>query len=126
MSVVLDAGALIALEANDRTLWAVLRLAAQSGEEVVVPSTVVAQVWRGERKQAQLGRALSHCAIAPFDALARVVGELCGKARTRDICDAHVAIIAAWRGRVLYTSDPSDLKRLLMAHGKRQPVVVRC
>jgi len=37
--VVLDAGALIALERNDRGLWAVLRLAALDGADVLVPST---------------------------------------------------------------------------------------
>lgn len=123
--VVLDAGALIALERSDRGLWAALKLTALAGEDVIVPSTVVAQVWRGTKRQAQLARALAHCAVAPFDAAARTVGELCGKARTTDICDAHVAIVAA-TSRVLYTSDPLDLRRLLVAFGKRIPVIVRC
>lgn len=124
--IVLDAGALIALERNDRALWAALRISAEAGEDVIVPSTVIAQVWRGTKRQVQLGRALSQCVVAPFDAFARVVGELCGKARTNDVCDAHVALVAAMRGRVLYTSDRRDLERLLVAHGKRVPVIVRC
>ncbi len=62
--VVLDAGALIALERNDRKLWGALKLAAISDAEVVVPSAALAQVWRGSRAQARLAMALAHCTIA--------------------------------------------------------------
>jgi hypothetical protein len=124
--VVLDSGALIALERNDRTLWAVLKLAALQSTDVLVPTTALAQAWRGGSAQARLARALSHCVLASFDDLARKVGELCGRTRTVDICDAHVAIVTATRGDVLYTSDPDDLNRLLTAYGRRSPVLVRC
>jgi hypothetical protein len=107
-------------------MWGVVKLAALQSEDVIVPSTVLAQVWRGSASQAQLARALQHCAIAAFDTLARDIGELCGRARTRDICDAHVAIVAATRGDVLYTSDPGDMRRLIAAHGGRRPTVIRC
>jgi predicted nucleic acid-binding protein len=125
-AVVLDTGALIALERNDRALWAALRLSATSGEDVIVPSTALAQAWRGTPAQAQLARALQHCFIASFDALARAVGELCGRARTKDICDAHVALVAAARGGVLYTSDVKDMRHLLAVHGKKVPRLIRC
>ncbi len=36
-------------------------------------------------------------------------------ARTDDVCDANVAIVASRRGDVLYTSDPLDMRRLLRA-----------
>ena len=124
--VVLDAGALVALERNDRAMWAVLKLAARRMTPVIVPCTVVAHAWRGGRGQANLGRALDHCVLAPFDPLARRVGELCGRTRTRDICDAHVALVASAIADTLYTSDPDDLGRLLAACGGRKPVVVRC
>jgi predicted nucleic acid-binding protein len=123
---VLDSGALIALERNDRAMWAALKLAALHGEDVLVPATALAQVWRGTRPQAELGRALRHCVIASFDAVARAVGELCGRTGTADICDAHVAMVAASRGDVLYTSDLEDLRRLVAACGRRRPAVVRC
>jgi predicted nucleic acid-binding protein len=124
--IVLDEGALIALERNDRRIWAVLKLAASRSTDVLVPSAALAQVWRGTRKQAQLSRALQYCVIAPFDALARAIGELCGRTRTHDICDAHVAIVAATRGEVLFTSDPPDLSRLIAAFGAGRPPIVRC
>jgi len=88
--------------------------------------TALAQAWRGTRAQAQLARALRHCTIASFDAVARAVGELCGRTRTSDICDAHVALVAATRGDVLYTSDPQDMRRLLASCGRRRPIIVRC
>jgi predicted nucleic acid-binding protein len=123
---VLDSGALIALERNDRAVWAALKLAALKSTDVLVPSTALAQVWRGVAAQAQLSKALHHCVIASFDAVARAVGELCGRTHTTDICDAHVAIIAARQGEVLYTSDPEDMRRLVAAYGRRRPVIVRC
>jgi predicted nucleic acid-binding protein len=69
---------------------------------------------------------LKFCIFASFDAVARAVGELCGRTRTRDIADAQVAIVAATQGDVLYTSDPSDMKRLIAAYGAGKPSIVRC
>jgi predicted nucleic acid-binding protein len=123
---ILDAGALIALERNDRAVWAALKLAALAGEDVAVPTAVLAQVWRGRASQALLSQALQHCVLEPFDAVAKAVGELCGKAGTADICDAHVAIAATVAGGTLYTSDTKDLRRLIAARGGTAPVVVRC
>lgn len=119
----LDAGALLGLERGDRALWAVLKVAASERAAVVVPSTALAQAWRGGAAQARLARALEHCVIAAFDPLAREVGELCGRTRTRDVCDAHVALVAADRADVLYTSDPNDLRALLTALRSRVAIV---
>ena len=124
--VVLDAGALIALERHDRALWAALKLAAIRNVDVIVPSTVVAQVWRGSHAQANLARALDQCVIAAFDPLARRIGELCGRTKTSDVCDAHVALVAVAGADVLYTSDPTDLRRLIAACHSRTPTIVRC
>jgi predicted nucleic acid-binding protein len=124
--IVLDAGALIALERNDRPMWTALKLATRRDEDVLVPSTVVAQVWRGTAGQALLSMALAHCVVSPFDPLARRIGELCGRTRTKDVCDAHVALIAALHGDTLYTSDPADLRRLIAACGRRRPSIVNC
>jgi predicted nucleic acid-binding protein len=125
-AIVLDTGALIGLERNDRGLWALLKLSATSSDDVIVPATVLAQAWRGARSQAQLGRALDFCEIASFDDVARAVGELCGRAGTSDICDAHVAIVAASRETTLYTSDPDDMRKLIAVLGRRRPAIIRC
>jgi hypothetical protein len=125
-ATVLDAGALVALERNDRSVWGALRSAASRGRDVLVPTTALAQVWRKRRFRGALAHALQHCVLSPFDGLAQRVGELCGEANTNDICDAHVALVTAFHGDVLYTSDPVDMGRLLRAIGGRVAVVVSC
>jgi len=44
-ALVLDAGALIALDDNDRGMWAMLRVATDDGDFVGIPAAVLAQVW---------------------------------------------------------------------------------
>ena len=126
MSIVLDSGALIALERNDRPMWTALKLTALGNQDIVMPNAALSQVWHGAPRQARLSSALNYCVLASFDAVARAVGELCGRARTRDIVDAQVAIVAATQGEVLYTSDPGDMRRLLLAYKRGMPAIVRC
>ena len=126
MSLVLDAGALIAIERNDRDVWLALKRAASQSADVIVPSTVVAQVWRARAAQVRLAKVLQHCVIAPFDGLAREVGTLCGRAKTRDICDAHVALVASRAALFLYTSDLEDMRHLLRVIAEGKPQLVRC
>ena len=42
----LDAGALIALDRNDRAAWAILRVAADDTTEVSFPAGAIAQAWK--------------------------------------------------------------------------------
>ncbi len=117
-ALVLDAGALIALDRNDRGAWAMLRVAADDATTVLVPAGVIAQAWRNGRRQALLSRALSHCDEVPLDGVvARAAGLLCGRAGTADVIDASVAITAAGVARhgdvAIITSDPDDIRRLL-------------
>ncbi|MCB0998117.1 MAG: hypothetical protein R2713_14865 [Ilumatobacteraceae bacterium] len=119
-ALVLDTGALIALDRNDRTVWAMLRNAADDSAQVSVPAGVIAQAWRDGSRQALLSRALTHCDEVPLEgSLARATGLLCGRAGTADIVDASVALVAAARSQTgpaaLVTSDPSDLRHLLQA-----------
>ena len=117
-TLVLDTGALIALDRNDRTVWAMLRNAADDSAQVSVPAGVIAQAWRDGSRQALLSRALTHCDEVPLEgSLARATGLLCGRAGTADIVDASVALVAAARAQTgpaaLITSDPTDLRDLL-------------
>ena len=41
-----------------------------------------------------------------------MVGELLRLTRTKDVIDAHVAVIAEAEDAVIFTSDPEDLRRL--------------
>lgn len=124
--IVLDAGALIAIERGDRGLWRLAKATVAIRHEIFVPSSVVAQVWRGSPSQALLSRVLDVSIIVPFDPLARRIGELCGKARRADICDAHVALFATLQDAdAIYTSDPDDISHLLATCGFPDRVV-RC
>ena len=112
--VVLDAGALIALERRDRRIVRLLELAVASGQAIDVPTGVVAQVWRGGERQALLARFLASDGITFADldlVTARAVGELVAGAGGSDIVDAHVALVALRSGRAVITSDPDDIAR---------------
>lgn len=117
-ALVLDAGALIALDRNDRVVWAMLRVAADDASTVQVPAGAIAQAWRDGRRQALLSRALAHCDEVPLDGVvARAAGLLCGRAGTADVIDASVVVTAAGIARhqdvAIATSDPDDMRRLL-------------
>jgi hypothetical protein len=113
--LVLDAGALIALERDERAMWNRLEVAASVGLDVVVPAGALAQVWRATPRQARLGQALKHTRLGSFDAVARQAGELCRLARTSDPIDAAVVLNATGAVSIISTSDPVDIRRLVRA-----------
>jgi hypothetical protein len=114
-AVVFDAGALIALDRGDRTVIALLAVAAQQGHEAITSSACVAQVWRDPARQAKLTRALGGFLERPLDTLsARSCGLLLARTGASDIADAAIALLAH-DGDTVLTSDPDDLKRLLDA-----------
>ena len=96
-AVVLDAGALIAIEKGDRKVLALCRVATLDRATVVVPAGVIAQVWREGGRQARLARLVSAIGtlVEPLDLnVARLAGVLCGRADTTDVIDATVVIAA--------------------------------
>jgi predicted nucleic acid-binding protein len=113
--LVLDTGALIALERGEKRVIALLHRALAQGRAFRVPSGVVGQAWRDGRVQVTLARFLrsEEVEIVPLDdQLARSCGELCGVARASDVIDASVVIIARERRDLIVTSDPDDIRRL--------------
>jgi hypothetical protein len=113
--LVLDAGALIALDRGDKRMIALLYRALAQGRAFRVPAGVVGQAWRDGRVQVTLARFLrsEEVEIIPLDEqLARSCGELCGATNSPDIIDASVVIIARKRRDPIATSDPNDLRRL--------------
>jgi hypothetical protein len=123
MSLILDAGALIAIDRGDRRVGAMLRVAWEAGLSVRTSATVVGQVWRGGAKQTLLARALMGVAIRDFDdRAARRVGALLGVTGASDVVDAHVVLDATPEDRVL-TSDVEDIRRALDGLGVRAEVV---
>jgi hypothetical protein len=113
--LVLDAGALIALERNDRRMWARLDAAAAASLDVVVPAGALAQVWRGSPNQARLSQALRKTRLGDFDTVARAAGVLCHAAHSADPIDAAVVLNATGTTSVIVTSDPKDIRRLVGA-----------
>lgn len=114
-TLVLDSGALIAIEKRDPRLLALLDQLADGRIAAHVPSTVVAQVWRGSRRQHGLMRLLKAEALrvhAFTEAVAYQVGMLLAASSTADVVDAHVALLARSLSAPVLTSDPDDLERL--------------
>ncbi len=115
MSLVLDTGALIALEQGDRDTAAVIEVALREHRAVLVPAGVVGQAWRGGARQARLGRVLNarDLRVEPLtDTGARTAGVLCGVAGTADVIDASVVLIARRHNATVISSDRSDLEVL--------------
>jgi hypothetical protein len=116
-ALVFDAGALIALDRGDRTVIALLAVAAQQGNEAITSSACVAQVWRDPARQARLTRALGGFLEWPLDPpCARRCGQLLAKAHTSDIADAALALLVQ-DGDTVLTSDPHDIEHLLETTG---------
>jgi hypothetical protein len=124
--LVLDAGAFVAIDRDDRSMIARLRVAQERGIELRTNAMVVAQVWRDRQgRQASLARLLRAVdvrGIAHQDG--REAGVLLGRAGTADPIDASVVLLAEPGDRIL-TSDPDDLTRLAAAAANRA-VIVAC
>lgn len=115
MSLILDAGALLAIDRRDRRVGAVLRVAQQQRIAVRTSPAAVARVWRHGARQAQLARVLAGVAAPPLNIeTGKRLGALLSVAGSRDVVDAHVAALARAGDQVL-TSDPDDLRHLLDA-----------
>lgn len=125
-ALILDAGALVAVDHDDRAMMARLRAAHQHGLELRSNAMVVAQVWRDPRgRQASLARLLRAVDVrAVSQSDGRDAGALLSQAGTDDPIDATVVLLAQPGDRIL-TSDPGDLTRLATAAGNR-PLIVPC
>lgn len=113
--LVLDTGALIALDRGDKRMIALLRGALAQGRTFRVPAGVVGQAWRNGSVQVALARFLrsDEVEIVPLDEqLAWACGELCGATKSADVIDASVVILARVRRDPIVTSDPNELRSL--------------
>lgn len=117
---VFDAGAFVALERRSPFMISILDEALHGAIEVVLPRTVIAQVWRGTPRQANVGRLLSaglrRGSPVVIDELtaerAREIGVTIGQTSHPDIVDVHVALAAAERGHAVLTSDDADIAKV--------------
>lgn len=115
MTLVLDSGALIALERNERAMWVRPVAAHRSGQIPITHAGVVGQVWRGGPRQARLARALQGIDVRALDVvLGRAAGALLAASGLVDVIDASVVLIAR-DGDDIVTTDPDDIARLAAA-----------
>ncbi len=116
--MVLDAGALIAVERGDREMMAILKRERGQDRAPVTHGAVLGQVWRGAAgRQGALARLLPGVDVHPVDAaLGRQAGVLLGRARRSDVVDAVVVLLAR-DGDEVFTSDPGDLRALARSAG---------
>ncbi len=119
MSLILDAGALIAIDRNDRAMWRRLKSALENEDVPITHGGVVGQVWRGRgSRSARMALALGGIDIRPLDEdLGKRSGELLAKARKSDVIDAAVVLLAT-DGDIIATSDSNDLRPLARSAGK--------
>ena len=117
MTVVLDSGALVAMERNERAMWIRLKAAQLGGDPPVTHAGVLGQVWRGGPRLARLSQALAGIDVRPLDeALGRAAGHLLGAAGLADVVDAAVVLLAK-DGDEIVTVDHDDLEQLAAAAG---------
>jgi hypothetical protein len=124
MTLILDAGALVAVERADRDVIALIKRERLQGRAPLTHGGVIGQVWRGGfGRQANLARLLPGLHVEALDEdLGRRVGVLLAKTKTTDVIDAAVVLLAS-DGDEILTSDARDLSRLLRATGAHADVV---
>jgi hypothetical protein len=121
--LVLDSGAFIALERNERAMWVRLKASEQAGELPMTHGGVLGQVWRGGARQARLARALRGVDVRPLDrSLGRASGELLRVVGSSDVIDAAVALLAA-DGDEIVTLDREDFADLVAATGRHVELI---
>ena len=116
--LILDAGAFIAAERENREVLARVKHERRLGRTPLTNGGVVAQVWRGGHgKQALLAQLLASTEIAPVDdRLGKLAGMLLAWTGGSDAIDASVVCLAR-DGDDILTSDPSDLLELARTAG---------
>lgn len=123
MTLILDAGALVAIERGDRDLMAVVKIERLEGRTVLTHGGVVGQVWRGGARQANVARALAALDVRAIDEdLGRQAGILLGMAGGSDVMDAAVVLLAR-DGDEIITSDVGDLEMLAAVSGRHVELI---
>jgi len=124
VNLVLDSGAFVALERNDRALWRRLKAAHARGSVPLSHGGVIGQVWRGGGpRQTLLAKALDGIEVRPLDdAAGRAAGGLLKKAGLPDVIDAALTLLAGDGDQIL-TSDVDDIEPLAEASGRSVEII---
>ncbi len=123
MTLILDSGALIALERDARSMWTRLKLVQLAGELPVTHAGVLGQVWRVGARQARLSQALKGIDVRPLDVpLGREAGQLLGATGLSDIVDAALVELST-DGDEIITLDRPDFEQLVSASGRHVELI---
>jgi hypothetical protein len=124
LTVVLDAGAFVAVERGDRDVIAIVKRERLAGRAPLTTGGVVGQVWRGGHgRQAMVARLLGGVDVEPIDDEAgRRIGVLLGASGATDVVDAAVVLLAD-DGDDILTGDPKDLRALAAAAGRHVELI---
>ena len=123
MTIVLDAGALIALDRDERPMWVRLQAAKARDDVPGTHAVILGQAWRGGPRQARLSQALAGIDVRALgEDLGRAAGELLGAAGRSDVIDAAVVVIGH-DGDDIITSDPEDLRPLAAASARHVELI---
>lgn len=123
MTLVLDAGALIAAERSSRKVVTLLKAELRDGRVPVTHGGIIGQVWRDGARQAILARLLAGVEVVPLDdALGRRVGTLLARAGAEDVHDAAIVLLAS-DGDMIVTSDVRDIATLATACGAHVEII---
>ena len=118
MSLILDAGAFVAVERGNRDVVALVKRERLAGRAPLSHGGIVAQIWRGGAgRQAEVARFLRGVDVKSLDEeLGKRAGVLLARADGDDAIDAALVGLAT-DGDDILTSDLSDLRALAEAAG---------
>jgi hypothetical protein len=116
MTLLLDAGAFIAVERDDRSVVALIKRELDLGRPPLTHGGIIGQIWRGgSGRQAGIARLLRAVeVVAVDDELGRRAGLLLRSSKTHDVVDAALVLLAR-DGDEIVTSDAADLVPLALA-----------
>lgn len=115
-TIIYDAGALIAAEEGTERMWALHKRALTRGVLPVVPATVLAEVWRGGRRQQRLGQFIQSCEIEGFSEESAKAAGVLSSVVQHGVVDASVVECALRRGGPCVTGNRSHLVDLAGTH----------
>jgi predicted nucleic acid-binding protein len=118
-AVILDAGAFIAAERGSSTVKHWLAAAARTNATILVPALVIAEIWRQPPRPHAASVVRNVDTVVALDvAAAKRVGALLGNAKSTQIVDTSVALVAiANQPSFVLTSDADDIATLVGAAG---------
>lgn len=125
MSLILDAGALVAVERRDKLTTTLIKGELAARRAPRSHGGVIGQVWRGDvgGRQPRLARLLPAVRVFPLDeALGRRAGALLARARRSDVVAAALVLLAV-DGDFILTSAPDDLAPLAFAAGLQVEII---